>query len=150
MKLSFSLAGAFAACFGLAVGVGVAADKDEMVGNIAKNPASYYGKTVTVKGEVERVLAPRVFLLDEDSLLARKDLIVLLPKETAAGLVLDDTILTVTGTVRPSLWPDIDRDYDWFENAWIPKLETVVEIKDRPVLIASSVRMSDGRVVDVK
>lgn len=53
-------------------------------GEITKNPSRYYGKTLTVPGEVENIVGPNAFTFDEDELIGASDLLVLVanPKTT--------------------------------------------------------------------
>lgn len=113
-------------------------------GKLAKDPGKFYGKTVTVKAEVEKVVDNHAFTLDEDALLAGSDVLVLVPKGLA-NLVRKDDKVIVTGEVRRYVVADLDRDYDWFEDGKIVKVETDVDFKTRPVVIATSIRTEDGR-----
>ena len=45
----------------------------------------------------------------------------------------------MTGTVRPFVWAEIHRDYDWLKAAE----EVVAEFETRPMVIATSVRRVD-------
>jgi hypothetical protein len=108
-------------------------------GTLAENPAQYLGKKVTVKAEVENVVGPQVFTLDEDKLAAGPDVRVLMPR-TARQMIRDDARVTVTGTVRPFVLTELERDYDWFDPT--PGLE--IEVKGRPVIVADSVRDAAG------
>lgn len=46
-------------------------------GEITKNPSQYYGKTIAVPAEVEDIVGPNAFTLDEDELIGGSDLLVL-------------------------------------------------------------------------
>ena len=110
-------------------------------GAIAEDPEDYYGKRVSVRAEVEDVISPQVFLLDEDRLFAWPDVLVITPKTT--GAIPEDEIVTVTGTVRPFTEAELRRDYDW---GWWADLQPnfYVTFRDRPVIIADSVTSSAG------
>jgi hypothetical protein len=112
--------------------------------SLAKDGKKYYGHTVTVTGEVENVLDPHSVTLDEDALLAGHDVLVLLPEGKAFDLKKDDKV-TITGTVRQYVATELDRDFDFFEEGKIVKVENKTEFENRPVLVATSVRMADGR-----
>jgi hypothetical protein len=111
------------------------------VADITGNWANYDGKTVTVVADVEEVLGPRAFKLDEDAPLAGgidNDLLVLSPR--AGNLAnIDDQWLNnkvrVTGTVRRFMTSEIEREIGWDLDR---KLESEYEGK-KPVLIATSV-----------
>ena len=123
-----------------------AGDGTISAGKLAKNAKDYYGKTVTVKAEVEDVFGDHTFSLDEDAVLAEGDILVILPEAKALGLRKDDDVV-VTGVVRPYVVPDLDRDFDWFDDGKILKTKTVVDWENKPVLVAQAVRMADGREV---
>jgi hypothetical protein len=112
-------------------------------GKLAKDAKKFYGQTVTVKAEVESVLDDHTFTLDEDDILAGPDVLVVVPRGTARGLM-HDQVVTVTGTVRPFVQAELERDYDWFKDGKILKKDTKIDYKTRPVLIAQSVKTASG------
>lgn len=117
------------------VGSSVIVDSEDIV----RNPAKYYGKTVMVQpDDVDRVVNRHMFLLDEDAAFAGPDILVLVP--SPAGAVANGQDVTITGTVRPYVRTDIERDYDWFDGDGLD-----VDLTDRPVIVATSVKASDGR-----
>ena len=110
-------------------------------GEIAANPAKYYGKKVIVRAEIEDVLGGQMFLLDEDRLFAWPDVIVITP---ALGTPLvEDSIVTVTGMVRAYVDADFRRDYDW---NWWDRLDPDLELtfRNRPAIVADSVKTEQG------
>jgi len=111
-------------------------------GKLARDAKSYYGKTVTVRAEVEDVLGSNMFTLDEDSLLAGSDVLVLVPRGVA-NLTHDQKVV-VTGRVRPFVEADLDRDFDWFDNGKLVDVKTKVDWKTRPVIVADSIRTDMG------
>jgi len=113
-------------------------------GKLAKNAKDFYGKTVTVKAEVEDVIDPRSFTLDEDAILAGADVLVLVPAGYT-GTLAHDQVVTVTGKVRPYVTAELERDYDWFKDGKIVTTKTDVDFKTRPVLVATSLKLADGR-----
>lgn len=144
MKLSPYIAVAAAAAL---LGSGAYADDKKMTGAIsagklAKDAKDYYGKTVTVKAEVEDVLGDKMFTLDEDALLAGSDVLVLAPK--GVGTLAHDQKVVVTGQVRPFVEADLDRDFDWFDNGKLVDVKTKVDWKTRPVIVAESVKTEAG------
>jgi hypothetical protein len=120
-------------------------DKDGMIsaGKLAKHGKDYYGKTVTVKAEVEDVLGAKMFTLDEDALLTGADVLVMVPRGVNTTLAHDQKVI-VTGEVRPYVEKDLDKDFDFFEDGKIIKKNTKVDWKTRPVIVASSVRTESG------
>lgn len=108
-------------------------------GDIAANPDKYIGKEVTVVGEVEEVLTPLSFLLDEEAVTGTKDVLVLSPKKPELNLEeIDDSWLNdgviVKGTVKKLVTTEIEKELTW-------DLDTKIEAeyRDRPVIIASSI-----------
>jgi hypothetical protein len=140
--LHLKFLGAFFAAGSLAV----AGDMSGAIsaGKLAKEAKNFYGQTVTVKAEVEDILDNRTFTLDEDAILAGPDVLVVVPKGSTTGLKHDD-VVTVTGTVRPFVQAELERDYDWFKDGKILKKDTKIDYTTRPVLIATSIKTADGR-----
>ena len=112
-------------------------------GKLAKDAKKFYGRTVTVRAEVEDILDEHTFTLDEDDILAGPDVLVIVPTGSALGLN-HDAVVTVTGTVRPFVQAELEKDYDWFKDGKILKKDVKVDYKMRPVLIAESVRTASG------
>jgi hypothetical protein len=111
------------------------------VEDIVKNADRYDGQEVTVVGEVDEVLSPMAFALDEDAPFEAgvdNDLLVFYPKSAALD-DLDDQWLNdevrVTGTVKKMTVVEIEREVGWDLD---PKIEAEVE-KQGPVLIAKRV-----------
>src|SRR6185503_2531650 len=128
------------------VGTAHAGDKPAgtiSAGKLAKDAKHFYGQTVTVQAEVEDVLGPKMFTLDEDAILAGADVLVLVPRGVTAQLSHDQKV-TVTGTVRQYVEADLDRDFDFFENGKLVEVNKKVDWKTRPVIIATSVRTAAG------
>jgi hypothetical protein len=128
-----------------------AAATPETVGNvtiaeIADDPAKYEGKTVTVVSEVDEVLAPRAFKMDEDALAAGgidNDLIVLSAKAGSRADIDDQWLndkVRVTGKVHRGAVVDIEREIGWDLD---PAIEVELE-EERPVLIAESIERVRG------
>jgi hypothetical protein len=115
-------------------------------GRLAKEHKDFYGKTVTIRAEVEDVLGSNWFTLDEDSLLAGPDVLVLVPRGISSQLSHDQKV-TVTGEVRPYVEADLDRDFDFFERGKLVDIKTKVDWKTRPVIVATSVRTDSGEVI---
>jgi hypothetical protein len=113
-------------------------------GKLSRDGKKFYGQTVTVRGEVEDVIDSRTFTLDEDSVLPGPDVLVLVPKGVASTLA-HDQVVTIVGTVRPYVLAEIKKDYDWFEDGKIvQRVGDKVDMKTRPVLVATSVRTAAG------
>ena len=100
--------------------------------DVEENPSKYTGKTISTDGEVEEVFGPRFFSIDE-----RRwgdldgEILVLLPAGTAA-MVREDDRVTVTGTLRPFVRAEFEREWGWL--GLDPGIE--VELGRKPVLVA--------------
>ncbi len=105
-------------------------------GEISTNPSVYYNKVIAVPAEVEENVGTNSFTLDEDKLIGGQDLLVLFPKGQTP--VKEGEKVVATGTLRPFVVADIERDYDFtWDTGLQQKLEA--EYKNRPVLVADSV-----------
>ena len=106
------------------------------VDDISNNPSKFYGKTVRVVEDVARVLAPRIFTLDEETPLGMgKDVMVVAPK---GATVREDEDVEVVGVVREFTWTELEKEKFDFDL----KREWQTEFKSRPVIYATSVRQA--------
>ena len=105
-------------------------------GEVTKNPSAFYNKTIAVKAEVEDIISPTSFTLDEDKLTSTKDLLVL--NTTPGQTIKDGQEVVVTGVLRPFVVADIERDYDLNWDLTLQrKLEA--EYSQKPALVTTSV-----------
>lgn len=107
-------------------------------GELSDHPDRYYGKRVTVTGEVEDVYSRSVFALDEDRLWSTgRDVLVVNPN--AAGRATEDGWVTVQGVVRQFNYTDVDNYL--VRHGWQWDLATVYRTRfaTRPVVIADSI-----------
>ncbi|MBE9160462.1 hypothetical protein IQ265_27110 [Nodosilinea sp. LEGE 06152] len=117
-------------------------------GEITSNPEQYYGETLAVTGEVEDIQSGAAFTLDEDRLLGSEDLLVIYasprdgvqqPQPSAQlPTIADGEEVAVTGTLRPFVVADFERDYDL---GWDLELQEQLEAEysNRPVLVATGI-----------
>lgn len=138
-----------ASTFLLAGGAAVADDMVIGAGKLAKNAKDFYGKTVSVKAEVEDVLGDNMFTLDEDALLSGSDVLVLVPRGIAGKLTHDQKVI-VTGKVRQYVEADLDKDYDWFDNGKLVDVKEKVDWKTRPVIVADTIRTESGTEIALR
>lgn len=105
-------------------------------GEIAENPAQYYGQILAVTGEVETMYDPGIFTLDEEELFGGEDLLVVAPNPSE--MVEDGQTVAVTGELRSLVVADIERDYDL---TWDLDVQEQIEAEysDRPVLIVDRI-----------
>jgi len=113
------------------------------VAAIADEPAAYYGKEVTITGEVSRSLGGRAFVLGEDSALNPKRVLVLgadaLPVaegRSADNPFQDGDTVQVSGPVRPFRQDELERDLGFdLDDA------TFADWENEPAIIATSVQL---------
>jgi hypothetical protein len=103
-------------------------DLDEL----EQHPEKFLGKTVTVEGEVDRVLGPNLFTIDErDWVDADREMAVVVP-EPFAAIVKSDVPVRVTGTVEKV--PIAKIAHGVFNDQKIK-----AEIEKQPVIVASEI-----------
>ena len=87
--------------------------------------------------DVARILAPRIFTLDEETPLGMgKDVMVVSPKGVT---VREDEDVEVVGVVREFTWTELEKEKFDFDL----KREWQTEFKSRPVIYATSVRAGE-------
>jgi hypothetical protein len=113
--------------------------------DLENNASTYMGKKVRVNAEVDEVLGPRVFAIDEGGWLDifRPRKIVVVPAPMAA-LVREGAAVTITGTVRPFVQAEFEREWGWFGES-----EMEVDLKDRTVIVADAVVTENGTSIAV-
>jgi hypothetical protein len=104
------------------------------------NPRQYLGMQIVVEAEVQEVLGPRLLTIDEYEWFDFDGDTLVFIHAPFAALVGEDARVTVTGTLQPFVRADIEREWGWFDTN--PEIE--VEFKDRPVLIATSIKSDQG------
>lgn len=108
-------------------------------GALAQKPDEFYGKTVRVRANVEKVFGPRAFTLDEDRMLVGPDVLVLLSKDPIKP-VTGNIDVTVTGTVRRFDWAQLKKEHPWLTL----DRDLQRDLGSRPVLVAESVQTHQG------
>lgn len=108
------------------------------VDDVKDTPARFYGKKVTLSGEVAALASDqRAFTLEGSEWIFPDKIRVLTRSPVKMGgapLASDDHVL-VTGTVRRFVKADIDRELGWNLTP-----ETEVTLRDKPVLVADEIR----------
>ena len=120
---------------------------------IRTDATKHYNKNVTVTAQVDEVLGAQTFTLDDEvagaagaaaaaATAGAADILVITPALTTP--VPDGETVTVVGTLRPFVEADLKRDFDWdWWNDW--KVELTTTYKDKPVLLATSIKTKDGK-----
>jgi hypothetical protein len=112
-------------------------------GELAANAALYYGRVVSVHAEIDEVLGPQSFTLDEDRLGTSPDVLVLMPAVVTGSAPVADTYATVMGRVRPFVESSLTRTFDWFR----PGDDVLIRIRARPVIVADWAKMANGTML---
>ncbi|MBD2776445.1 hypothetical protein [Iningainema tapete] len=97
-------------------------------GQVTQSPRQYYGRKVTVKGEVKNIRSPVLLTLDEDQLLGGQDLLVLLKAPPKVAINEGQTVAAI-GEVRPFVVAEIERDYDL---TWDLNVKKQLEVEGSP------------------
>lgn len=110
-------------------------------GELTSEPEQYYNESLAVTGEIEEVQeGTNVFTLDDEQLFGGEELLVLQATPTAntEPAIEDGETVAVTGTLRPFVIADLERDYDF---SWDTGVEEQLEAEysNRPVLIAEEI-----------
>lgn len=114
------------------------ADRTPSVEQVAEEPTGYYGKRVTLTGEVKNVLGPRAFRIEGDGVWLDMDEILVLTRSPASFMgaeLRDDTDVIASGTLRRGMVVELERELGWDLD---PEIEA--EIQSKPVLVADSLR----------
>lgn len=108
------------------------------VDKVKEEPNRFYDKQVRLTGEVDKLYGDRAFRLEGTGWAFDDDITVLMKKpmdDASGGALRSDDEVVVHGTVRRFVVADIERDLGWDLS---PDIE--VDLKERPVLIADTVR----------
>ena len=107
---------------------------------LEENASKYVGQTISVDAEVEEVLGPRLFTIDEPNWGDLDgELLVYMPSNLAA-LVKDNDRVTITGTVKTFVQADVEREWGWL--GLEPEIE--VQFAKKPVIVASRIVGGDN------
>lgn len=110
------------------------------INTIEENAANYRGKTVTVEGEVDEVLGPRMFKVDEQAWLDFDGETLVFVPAPLAVVVREGEPVTVTGTLRTIA--DVELDGEW---GWFPlEPEAQAQVNRRNVIVATAIRSEAG------
>lgn len=104
-------------------------------GEITAEPEKYYDQVIAVKGEVKEILAPGIFSLAEDNLFGGEDLLVI-NKANGSDLQNDEAV-TLTGTLRPYVAAEIEREYGTWDEPLQARIEA--EFVEQPIFVADDV-----------
>ena len=109
------------------------------VGDLEEHAGKYTGKAISVDAEVEKVLGPRLFTIDEPSWADLDGEILVYMPSSLATLVRADDLVTITGTMQPFVQAEVEREWKWFAGG----PEVSAQLSRRPVLVASRIAGGD-------
>lgn len=98
---------------------------------LARSPAQFYGRTVSLRARIDAVHSDNLFRLDSGPL-------VVLPRP--AGQVKKGDTVTLIGSVRPGVITDLQREYQWIDF----DRDIAEEIGNRGVIVAESIETREG------
>lgn len=103
---------------------------------ISEQPEQYYGQTIAVSGEVGDQLSTNTFQLEDEGWFEGDEILVI-GASTIPTLDEDEEVV-VTGTLRPFVAAEFERDYDL---TWDLDLQEQIEAEytEKPVLVAEEV-----------
>ena len=104
--------------------------------DVAENPDRYYSQEIAVKGEVKNINSDYAFILREDKLFSDDNLLIV--NTTGEPIPNQDEKVVVTGTVRPYVKAEFEKDYNLTWDLDIQE-EIEAEYTNKPVLIVDSI-----------
>lgn len=115
------------------------ADETTGISEITGDPAAYVGQLATINGEIDEVIGPNTYRVDEDNLLELgDDMLVFIPDEiNQPDTLVDETNVRVSGTVQNFVIADFERDYGFvFDDPGI-----YAEFENQPAIIAERIQV---------
>jgi hypothetical protein len=124
---------------------------------IAQHPGQYFGKRVSLTTQVDRSIDPHFFTVQSNGAgqgpqasaqknqaqqpQANQVLVAIAAPLKAAP---ESGTVTISGTVRPFVTADVERDYSWFKSGWVKTANLDIESTTHPLIVADSVTTADG------
>lgn len=105
-------------------------------GDVTSEPQIYYNKLLAIEGEVEDIVTPGIFELDEEQVFGGEDLLVIAIKPN--NKIQEDENVVVTGVLRPFVMAEFERDYKLNWDLSVKK-EIEAEYSNKPVFVAQEV-----------
>lgn len=103
---------------------------------VSENPDLYYDREIALQGEIGEIRNDYTFTLKEDQLIGGDDLLMI--NATGEPIPQEDEAVVVTGTVRPYVKADFEKDYDLTWDLDVQE-EIEAEYTDKPVLVVDSI-----------
>jgi hypothetical protein len=99
------------------------------------NPGKYLGQTVSVDAEVDEILGPRMFKIDDGHLFGLGGEMIVYVATPLTALVREDDRVTITGMVKPFVRAEVEREWGWLGL----DSEVEIDISKKPILVASRI-----------
>lgn len=112
------------------------------VEDVAEDPNTVVGEQVELMGEVEEIISPNAFRLEEESGLIDDDSVLVIDVAATEPIEQDQEV-RVIGEVRPLVITELEREYDLTWDADIRE-QIEAEYEGRPVVIAESTMLVAG------
>jgi hypothetical protein len=114
------------------------------VEQVDEDPMRFYGKRVTLGGEVEKIYGARAFELQGENIWWDEQILVVTRSPVAIGkqMLTSDEDVLVSGTIRKLTVAEVERELGWDLE---PEIE--VEFAEKPVLVADSIRVYDAQAM---
>jgi hypothetical protein len=103
---------------------------------VAEEGGELVGQTVTISGEIARVVGTNAFTIQSNEFFDNESVLVVGAQGVAIPALTPQTVVQVVGTVRELVVADVEREYGLDLD---PEVE--VELKDRPYVAATSVQV---------
>jgi uncharacterized protein YdeI (BOF family) len=107
---------------------------------LEENASKYIGQRISVDAEVEEIYGPRLFTIDEPNWGDLDGEVLVFMPSILAALVAEGDRVTISGTMRPFMKAEIEREWGWLETT--PEIEADFSV--RPVLVAERVVGGQG------
>ena len=108
---------------------------------VEDDASKFIGQRISVDAEVEEVYGPRLFTIDERNWADLDGEILVFMPTSLAAMVREGDQVTVTGTVRPFMRAEIEREWGWFDL----EPETELDIARKPILVADRIVGGDDQ-----
>lgn len=82
------------------------------VEDVSEDTNQLIGTTVTLNGEVEEILSPTTFVLEEEGTVFNDDKVLVVLDTVPDQPIVEDQDIQVVGTVRQLIVGELERDYD--------------------------------------
>jgi len=107
---------------------------------VSEQTRQLIGQTVTVTGEVEEIVGPGTYQLEEQGEIFGEDSVLVLMANEPPQPIAEDQIVEVTGEVRQFILADIEQDY---ELTWDLDMQRQLEAEyeGQPVVISQVTRV---------